>query len=119
MALSGLGTSLLGGITGHVTLKVTPEVLTSKSTEVANRVNKMKTYFNDLKTLMEKTSAYWEGEAGDKHRQMYKDLLDEVDEILRRLGEHPVDLVTIAQKYSDVELKIQEEIQSLPGDILL
>ena len=119
MALEGLGASLMGGITGHVTLKVTPEVLTSKSSEVANRVTKMKTYFDDLKALMEKTSAYWEGEAGDKHRQMYKDLIEEVDEILRRLGEHPVDLVTIAQKYSDVELKIQEEIQALPGDILV
>ena len=112
----GMGAALLGG---SVSLKVTPEVLTSKSSDVANRVSKMKTYFDDLQSLVQKTSGYWEGEAGDKHRQMYKELEDEIEEILLRLGEHPVDLVTIAQKYSDVELKIQEEIQSLPGDILV
>lgn len=104
---------------GQVTLKVTPEVLTAKSTEVANKVNSMRRHFDDLKALIDKTSGYWIGEAGDKHRKMYQDLESDVEEILKRLGEHPVDLVTIAQKYSDVELKIEQEIQSLPSDVIL
>ena len=41
---------------------------------------------------------------------------DEV--ILKRLAEHPADLRVIAQTYSDTELKIEEVIQSLPGDVL-
>ncbi len=76
---------------GQVSFKVTPEILTE----------------------------YWIGEAGEMHRNMYRDLEDDIEEILKRLGEHPVDLVAIAQKYSDVELKIQQEIQELPGDIIL
>jgi WXG100 family type VII secretion target len=102
-----------------VSLKVTPEILTSKSTEVANKVRTMTTHFEELKGLVDKTKGYWLGEAGDQHRQMYEDLVSDIEEILKRLGEHPVDLVTIAQKYSDVELKIQQDIAALPGDIIV
>lgn len=104
---------------GQVTLKVTPEVLTEKSSEVAQKVASMRAHFEELKEVVNKTSAYWLGEAGDMHRNMYKELEGDVEEILKRLGEHPVDLVTIAQRYSDVELKIQQEIQELPSDILV
>ncbi len=100
-------------------IKVTPEVLTQKSTEVANKVNAMKQHFEQLESLVEKSKTYWVGEAGDKNRQMYESLKEEIDEILRRLGEHPVDLVEIAQRYTDVELKIQQDIQALPSDVLV
>lgn len=104
---------------GQVSFKVTPETLTAKSSEVANKVAAMRQHFGELKAAVEKTSKYWIGEAGDMHRALYQDLEDDTEEILRRLSEHPVDLVTIAQQYADVELKIQQEIQELPGDILV
>ena len=103
----------------NITLKVTPEVLVSKSEEVTKRINQMSLHFDQLFQLIEKTKGYWVGEAGDKHRTLYKDMTDDIDEMLSRLKEHPVDLVTIAQQYSDVELKIEQEIASLPGDIIL
>lgn len=102
-----------------VSLKVTPEILTSKSTEVANKVRSMTQHFQDLKEITEKTKGYWQGEAGDKHRKLYADLVPDIEEILKRLGEHPVDLVTIAQKYTDVELKIQQDIAALPSDVIV
>lgn len=104
---------------GQVSFKVTPETLTAKSTEVANKVTAMRQHFEELKTAVEKTSKYWIGEAGDMHRSLYQELEDDTEEILNRLSEHPVDLVTIAQQYTDVELKIQQDIQELPGDILI
>lgn len=104
---------------GQVSFKVTPEILTEKSSEVAGKVTSMRQHFEELKAVVDKTSKYWIGEAGEMHRSMYRDLEDDIEEILKRLGEHPVDLVAIAQKYSDVELKIQQEIQELPGDIIL
>lgn len=103
----------------NVSLKVTPEILTAKSTEVSNKVRSMKEHLDELKRLVDKTKSYWIGEAGDKHRKMYEDLLPDIEEILKRLGEHPVDLVTIAQQYTDVELKIQEEISALPSDVIV
>ncbi|MBQ9136705.1 MAG: WXG100 family type VII secretion target [Lachnospiraceae bacterium] len=113
---SGIGLSLFSS---NVTIKVTPEQLTEKSSEVAGKVQSMRQHFKDLQDAVNKSKSYWVGEAGDKHRQMYADLEEEIEEILNRLAEHPRDLVTIAQKYSDVELKIQQEIEALPSDILI
>lgn len=117
--MAGLINGVFNLSPSQVSFKVTPEVLTAKSTEVANKVNSMRLHFEELKSLVDKTSGYWIGEAGDKHRSMYQDLEDDVEQILKRLGEHPVDLVAIAQQYSDVELKIQQEIQSLPSDVIV
>lgn len=110
-ALSLTGTS--------VSFKVTPEVLTAKSAEAAKSVSAMREHFEELRRLVDKTKSYWVGEAGDKHREMYYALEEDTEEILKRLGEHPVDLVAIAQKYTDTELKIQQEIQELPGDVII
>ncbi len=108
----------MAGLSG-ITIKVTPEVLTAKSSDVAKKVSDMKQQFSDLKDLVDKTKGYWIGEAGDKHRNMYLEMVGDIDEILKRLGEHPVDLVAIAQQYSDVELKIEQDIAALPGDIIV
>lgn len=106
-------------ITGSVELLVTPEVLHKKATEVENHVKAMKTRFDNMKMLVDKSNGYWIGEAGDMHRKNYTDQMENIDQILRRLGEHPGDLRTIAQTYSDTELKIEETIiQELPGDVL-
>lgn len=118
--------SMAGGIANGLSLsgtsvsfKVTPEVLTAKSADAAKSVNAMRRHFEQLRGLVDKTRGYWCGEAGDKHREMYYGLDEDTEEILRRLGEHPVDLVAIAQKYSDTELKIQQEIEELPGDVII
>lgn len=106
-------------IVGAVELLVTPETLHQKATEVEARVKAMKTRFDNMKALVDKSSSYWVGEAGDMHRKNYADQVENIDQILRRLGEHPIDLRAIAQTYSDTELKIQETIiQELPGDVL-
>lgn len=103
----------------QVSFRVTPEILLAKSTEAAKQVNNMKNHFEALRTLMDKTKGYWLGEGGDKHRQLYHDLEKDTEEILRRLGEHPTDLVTIAQQYFNVEMAIQQAVQELPGDVIV
>ncbi|MDD3253297.1 MAG: WXG100 family type VII secretion target [Lachnospiraceae bacterium] len=107
------------GITGSVELLVTPEVLNQKAAEVEKNVANMKTRFENMKRLVEKSKGYWVGEAGDQHRQNYTDQMENIDIVLRRLGEHPGDLRVIAQTYSTTELRIEETIiQALPGDVL-
>ena len=102
-----------------VNLRVTPEILTSKSNEAAQKVNSMRRRMDELRATIDKTKGYWIGEAADLHRQLYYSLEEDTKEILDRLAEHPVDLVAIAQKYSDVELKIQEMVQELPSDVII
>ena len=106
-------------INGAVELLVTPEVLNQKATEVEKYVANMKKRFDNMKMLIDKSKGYWAGEAGDMHRQNYSVQVSTIDQILRRLGEHPGDLRTIAQTYSTAELRIEESIiQELPGDVL-
>ena len=113
------GQAILTLADSQVSFRVTPEILLSKSTEAAGKVNSMKRHFEELRALMDKTKGYWLGEGGDKHRQLYYDLEKDTEEILRRLGEHPADLVTIAQRYFNVEMEIQQAVQELPGDVIV
>ena len=106
-------------ISGSVELLVTPEVLNHQATEVEKNVSNMRKKFETMKTLVEKSKGYWIGDVGDMHRKNYADQADNIDVMLRRLGEHPGDLRAIAQTYTASELSIQQSIISeLPGDVL-
>lgn len=105
-------------ITGSVELLVTPEQLNVKAGEVEKYVANMRICFENMKTLVEKSSGYWVGEAGDRHRRNYDEQKDNIDIIVRRLSEHPKDLRAIAQRYTEVELKAQEIAVDLPGNVL-
>lgn len=105
------------GILGNVQLKVKPEVLNEKAIVVENNVRKMKSAFEDMKAIVEKSSAYWVGEAGELHRKNYGEQVENIDTILRRLGEHPGDLRDIAQTYATAELKAEQRIEELPGNV--
>ncbi len=104
---------------GKVDIKVTPEELTAKAQEVTNEITKMSGHLDELRNLMDKTKGYWIGEGGDANRNMYYGLTDTIEKIMKRLKEHPVDLVAIAQTYTETELKIEEVASTLPGDILM
>ncbi|RKJ02698.1 hypothetical protein D7X87_16575 [bacterium D16-54] len=105
-------------IIGAVELLVTPDVLNQKAVEVEKNISNMRQRFDTMKTLVEKSKGYWIGEAGDMHRQNYSEQQDNIDQVLNRLSEHPIDLRSIAQTYSATELKVENIIQSLPGDVL-
>ena len=105
-------------ITGDVHIKVNSAVLNSKAQTVSNSIRNMANCFEQLETIVNRTSYYWIGEAGDIHRKIYKDQKPQIDEIMKRLKEHPVDLVTIAQTYDSAESAVQSMAAELPGDII-
>ncbi|WP_349943932.1 WXG100 family type VII secretion target [Lacrimispora sp. BS-2] len=108
----------LKSLFGSVTFKVTPEVLNAKANEVSSLIKKVRMEFDNLNTSINRTKTYWIGEAGDAHRKAYEDQKTNIDEIIRRLEEHPRDLVSIARTYTDAELEIEEYISSLPSDLI-
>lgn len=106
-------------ISGNVEILVTPEELSHQADEVEKRVENMKQRFDNLKRLVEKSKGYWIGDAGDMHRQNYVNQETNIDQVLRRLNEHPRDLRAIAQTYMTTERIVEEAIiQELPGDVL-
>jgi len=101
-----------------ITLKVSTEALKSKASEVEKLVGNMKTSFSELEETIARTSHYWIGEAGDAHRKQYQDQKDDVDDMLKRLGEHPKDLLTMAGIYETVERDVENIGMSLSDNVI-
>ena len=102
----------------NVQIKVTTEVLKAKADEVSKKISNMRSYFEEVENVITGTNGYWIGEAGDLHRKLYNDQKDKIEEIFKRLEEHPKDLVAIALNYEDVETRVEELSKALPGDII-
>ncbi len=102
-----------------IQLKVTPEVLKAKAQEITTQINKIQADWNKVSTLVENSKSYWEGEASEVHRKLKKEMDDDVVRIIKRLKEHPDDLLKMADIYLDVDRKVTQVISSLPDDVII
>ncbi len=105
-------------IGGGISFKVKTEVLVEKSQEVSASIRKMAACFDDLERMINRTSYYWIGEAGEIHRRLYQEQKDHVDEMMKRLKEHPEDLLAIARNYVQTEQAAEAVADGLPGDAI-
>ena len=102
-----------------VMLKVTPEVLVSKADEVIKDVSSIKQAMDTIQQKVEGTKAYWIGEAGDLHRKLYNDQKESIDDMMRRLAEHPRDLKTIASNYMTTEKEVENIANALTDNVII
>ena len=100
------------------TLTVDPEVLRAQSTTVESERRKMQSYFEDLKALIDGSSGYWTGEAGEAHRKLYQQRIGKVEEMLARYQEHVRDLQIMAGVYSEAEAQAAGAAEALPASTL-
>ncbi len=105
-------------IAGDVLIKVNSTVLVGKAQSVSDNIKKMQDCFDELERIVNRTSYYWIGEAGDKQRSLYAEQKADVEEMFRRLKEHPADLTAIAQTYEAAEAAVSSVAAELPGDII-
>ena len=104
---------------GQVTIKVSPETLLAKAEELTGAISRLGSDFETVKDGVTKTRAYWNGKAADAHRKAFESRYEEMDEMLRRLKEHPADLEQIAGTYLNVEKEVNELAGKLPDDIIM
>ena len=105
-------------ITGEVQVKVNSAVLNSQAETVSKSIRSMKECFERLETIVNRTSYYWIGEAGDLHRKIYQEQRPQIEEMMKRLEEHPSDLISIAQTYEMAERTVESIAEALPGDVI-
>lgn len=105
-------------IIGEVHIKVNSTVLTDKAQAVSTSIKNMDNCFEQLESIIKRTSYYWIGEAGDLHRKIYEDKKPQIEDMMKRLKEHPVDLVAMAQTYETTEAMVQSLASELPGDVI-
>lgn len=88
------------------TFRVKPEELERKSSEFSKIVQSIEQHFRRIDEISGKTRGYWRGEAGDKDREGYDSYQDDITFIIRRLKEHPDDLLKMAGIYKQAEQKV-------------
>ena len=100
-------------------LKVTPEVMIQSASELKTKINKMEKAFESLDERVKATGTYWQGEAGEAFRSIYKQVKPSTEEIIKRLHEHVKDLNTMAGVYEGAEKDVKNIVASLPDDVIL
>lgn len=87
----------------NMSLRVTPEALEAKADEFSGVVKEIRSHFEQVLSISSKTRGYWQGEAGTRDRESFASYQDDISFILRRLEEHPEDLLSMAGIYRTAE----------------
>lgn len=104
---------------GDVRFKVRTEDLETKAGTVSSIIQKMESNFRTISDIMDKTKGYWIGDAAEKHRKMYDNRKkQEVEVMMKRLKEHPKDLLTIAGVYKSTEADNVTVSKGLPTNVI-
>lgn len=105
-------------ILGDVNIKVDTATLHDKALKTSKSIKNMAECFDQMERIIDRTSYYWIGEAGDLHRAIYKQQKSQIDEMLKRLKEYPSDLTSIAGNYIIEESQIESFASELPSNTL-
>ena len=101
-----------------VELLVTPEQLTIASNDMSNSLNQMYNCIQDLDQIIKTSETYWRGDAGDYFRNLFLNERPAIDAAIRKLSEHPKDLIEIAGHYIDTEHILESLAEELPSDVI-
>lgn len=102
-----------------VTLKVSPKELKAKAAEIQSQIKSFEKNWEQLSRIIKNTKGYWMGEAGEAHQQQFERYAEDVERIVKRLGEHPEDLLKMADIYEDSEKQAIRKAQQLSGDVIV
>ncbi len=102
-----------------IVLKVKPEILKEKASSIENSIRDIENDLGEIGRVILGTKSYWEGEASEQHQKYYSAIKEDVPTVLKRLKEHPKDLLTMANLYDESEKANQQLANSLPGNIIV
>lgn len=96
------------------TLIVSKEEMQAAASELSGYVSQMESSFELMQRTMERTSGYWTGDAGDAHRQLYLDQIENTRQIIARYQEHVQDLNAMAGVYETHVRTVASMIDEIP-----
>lgn len=101
-----------------MTVRVSPEVMRAQAQEVLNKAQSVEKRLKRVKEIIEGTGSHWEGEAGNLHRDIFKGQWPQIEEVIRRVKEHPADLGLMATNYEQAEASNVNKSTALPDSLL-
>jgi WXG100 family type VII secretion target len=108
-----------GGKVAGINLKVSTDDLVQKAQEIEEEISKFESYWNQLLQIVQNSKGYWVGDASNYHQKQIKNYQEDVNRIIKRLKEHPEDLLKMADVYEKSEEMVVKIAQSLPGDAIV
>lgn len=104
----------MAGIGSGIEIVVEDQVLERKADEFTKAITAMDQAFEGIRSMVNETSGYWEGEAGDSCRSMFFEEQEEILRIIERLRDHPAHLLQIAGLVKSNEQRLTEASAGLP-----
>lgn len=102
-----------------IQLKVTPEVLRNMADDIEKELGDIENQFREIDSEISRTRSYWEGDASDQHKKQYDSLKSEIDESVKNLKNHPVNLLKMAGLYEETEDSAKQKAQELSADVIV
>lgn len=102
-----------------ITLKVTPETLKSKASDISSLIRQIETEFQRIEQAVNSSKGYWEGDASQAHQNYYASYKDEIAAIITRLKENPDKLLQMAGLYEEGESSAVQTSAPLSQDVII
>ena len=101
-----------------VRIKVDTGFMLTKAEAIKTEIRTMRKDWEQIQKTVKDMKGYWEGDASNKNEDILNKEQEEVEEVMKRLSEHPDDLLKMANLYSATETNNEEDITALPSDII-
>ena len=99
-----------------IILKVQPDVLVSKSGELSAEKAAVIGLMDEAKAEITSLAGIWKSEASDEYQSRFKQVYDDIDNMLAIVSEYIGDLSEAASVYSTAEKAAKAAAEGLPTD---
>ena len=99
-----------------ITLRVDPNVLSAKADEMDGQKSTIIQVMDQAKTELTSLTGTWKSEASDEFQNRFKQIYDDIDNMLAIASEHISDIKEAAQIYTQAESAAKNAAEGLPTD---
>ena len=101
-----------------VQIRVSTAAMRETAAEVKTRLTVVAGEFDNMISVMNNTSSYWQGDAADAFRSRLSGKRGKMDTMLLRLKEYISDLTTMSVIYETTERMAEQEAAALDTDVI-
>ena len=99
-----------------ITLRVDPNVLSAKADEMNGQKTTIIQAMDQAKTEITSLTGTWKSAASDEFQNRFKQIYDDIDNMLAVASEHISDIKEAAQIYTQAESAAKSAAEGLPTD---
>jgi len=102
-----------------ITLNVEPDVLIAKAGELSTEKTAIAGLMDQAKTSITSLTGVWKGAASDEYQGRFRQIYDDIDNMLAIISEHSANLIEAANLYKRAEVAATNATSGLQTDGVL